>query len=82
MVEMTRDGAAKFGELTARVVGKKLAIVTGDIVEDRAPVINDPIRGGRAQITMGAGDPQQQERERDVLRQGPARRGAAGRRAR
>jgi len=65
-VDLTREGAEKFGELTARVAGHKLAIVTGDVVKS-APVINGAIRGGRAQITMGSSDPQHQERERDVL---------------
>ena len=65
-VDMTREGAEKFGELTARIVGHKLAIVTGNEIKS-APVINGAIRGGRAQITMGSGDPQHQERERDVL---------------
>ena len=66
MVEMTRVGAARFGDLTGRIVGGKLAIMTGDLVKS-APVINGKIGGGRAQITMGAGDTQQMERERDVL---------------
>lgn len=65
-VEMTREGAQRFGDLTARIYGKKLAIVSGDEVRS-APIINGPIRGGRAQITMGGGDPQGMERDRDVL---------------
>ena len=65
-VEMTRAGAQRFGDLTARIAGKKLAMVAGDEVKS-APVINGAIRGGRAQITMGNSDPSQAERERDVL---------------
>lgn len=66
LVEMTRAGAQQFGELTARIVGKKLAICSGDEVRS-APVIEGAIRGGRAQIRMGAGDVQKEERDRDVL---------------
>lgn len=45
-------GGRRFGELTTRNVGKRMAIVLEDIV-DSAPVINEPITGGSAQITMG-----------------------------
>ncbi|MBV8761981.1 MAG: DUF2007 domain-containing protein [Deltaproteobacteria bacterium] len=65
-VDMTREGAQIFGDLTTRIVGKKLAICSGDEVRS-APVINGTIRGGRAVITMGGGDPAKQERDRDVL---------------
>ncbi len=65
-VEMTRAAAERFGDLTARIVGKKLAICSGDEVRS-APIINSAIRGGRAQITMGGEDPARQERDRDVL---------------
>ena len=66
LLEFTRAGGHAFGDLTARIVGGKLAIVLGDRVRS-APVINDPIRGGRASIAMGGTDPVQQERERDVM---------------
>jgi len=65
-VEMTREGAEKFGDLTARITGHKLATTEGDIVKS-APIINGVIRGGRVQITMGYGDPVVAERERDQL---------------
>ncbi len=45
-------GGRRFGELTTKSVGKRMAIVLEDIV-DSAPVINEPITGGSAQITMG-----------------------------
>ncbi|HEX7842288.1 MAG TPA: hypothetical protein VF469_32675 [Kofleriaceae bacterium] len=66
LLDFTRDGAAKFGELTSRIVGRKLATMVGGVVRS-APIINGPIRGGRASITMGGGDPLHQERARDML---------------
>lgn len=45
-------GGRRFGELTTKSVGKRMAIVLEDTV-DSAPVINEPITGGSAQITMG-----------------------------
>ncbi|HTR52989.1 MAG TPA: hypothetical protein VMJ10_19980 [Kofleriaceae bacterium] len=61
MVTFTSDGARRFGELTERIRGHKLAIVIGDWVIS-APVIVSAIRGGRAQIAMGGSDPVEQER--------------------
>jgi protein-export membrane protein SecD len=66
LLEFTRDGARKFGELTSRIVGKKLATLLDDAIKS-APIINGPIRGGRASITMGGGDLEAQEAERDEL---------------
>jgi hypothetical protein len=65
-VDLTRAGAEKFGDLTARITGHKLAIMTGNTVRS-APIINEAIRGGRAVISMGASDPSTAEHERDVL---------------
>src|SRR5258708_22846510 len=48
------------------MVGHKLATILGGVVKS-APVINEPIRGGRASIHMGASDVASQEHERDVL---------------
>ena len=53
MLEFDRDGAHAFGELTTRIVGKKLATVLDGTVHS-APIINGPIRGGRASITLGS----------------------------
>lgn len=50
-IELDREGGRSFGELTARGVGKKLAIVVDDRVTS-APVIMEPIRGGRMTITV------------------------------
>jgi hypothetical protein len=50
-VELTAEGAARFCELTARLLGRKVAIVIGDRVWT-APIINGRICGGRFEITM------------------------------
>lgn len=65
-IEFDRDGAELFGDLTSRIAGGKLAIVLDGAVKS-APVINGAIRGGRAVITMGSGDPVQMEHDRDAL---------------
>ncbi len=46
-------GAELFGELSTNNVGKRMAIMMGETVVS-APVFNEPIPGGRAQITMGS----------------------------
>lgn len=66
LLDFDREGGEKFGELTGRIVGRKLAIVVDGEVKS-APVINDKILGGRASITMGGSDPQKEEHERDLL---------------
>jgi preprotein translocase subunit SecY len=66
LLDFGRDGGRKFGDLTARIVGGKLATVLDGEVKS-APVINTAIRGGRASITMGGADPLQQEADRDAL---------------
>jgi hypothetical protein len=50
----TRAGAERFGDWTTAHVGDKLAIVVDGEVTS-APVVNTPIHGGRAIITMGSG---------------------------
>ena len=49
-LEFNSEGARLFEEATARLVGKQLAIVLDDVVIS-APVVQDRIAGGRAQIT-------------------------------
>lgn len=66
LLDFNRYGSRVFGDLTARIVGKKLATVLDDKVKS-APIINGAIRGGRASITMGGSDPRRQEAERDEL---------------
>jgi len=66
LVDFTRDASRRFGDITARVVGHKLAALLGSEVMS-APIINSEIRGGRAAITMGSGEPLEQEREAAAL---------------
>jgi preprotein translocase subunit SecD len=66
IVEFNRFGGRVFGDLTDKIVGMKLATILDDKVKS-APTINQAIRGGRASITMGAGDPTVAEKERDDL---------------
>jgi preprotein translocase subunit SecD len=66
LLDFNRYGSRLFGELTSQIVGKKLATILDDKVKS-APTINGPIRGGRAQITLGGGDVTHQEREREEL---------------
>jgi preprotein translocase subunit SecD len=47
-------GANKFGDLTTKNVNEAMAIVLDRVVKS-APNINEPIRGGQAQITLGRG---------------------------
>lgn len=66
LLDFNRYGSRVFGDLTAEIAGKKLATILDDTVKS-APIINGAIRGGRASITMGGGDPHRQEIERDKL---------------
>ena len=66
LLDFNRSGTRIFGDLTAQIVGKKLATILDDRVKS-APIINGAIRGGRASITMGGRDAGRQEAERDEL---------------
>lgn len=66
LLDFTDDGGRKFCELTRRIAGQKLATVLGGRIRS-APIINGPICGGRAAITMGGSDVLEQESERDML---------------
>jgi hypothetical protein len=66
LLDFTKEGAEVFGNLTERIVGRKLATVLGNRVAS-APIINSAIRGGSASITMGGNDAQEQQREADML---------------
>jgi preprotein translocase subunit SecD len=66
LLDFNRFGGRVFGELTAGIVGKKLATILDDKVRS-APVIQTAIRGGRASITLGGGDVEHQEHEREEL---------------
>lgn len=66
LLDFNRYGGRIFGDVTAQIVGMKFATILDDKVKS-APVINGAIRGGRASITMGGGNADIQERERDEL---------------
>jgi preprotein translocase subunit SecD len=66
MLEFTKAGGQAFGDLTVQILGRKLAAMVDGTIKS-APIINGPIRGGRAAITMGGSDPQRQLAERDEL---------------
>ncbi len=53
-LEFDSRGAKTFGDLTEKNVGNLMAIMLDDDVSS-APRINEAIRGGRAQITLGRG---------------------------
>ncbi|HET9627513.1 MAG TPA: hypothetical protein VFP84_39425 [Kofleriaceae bacterium] len=65
-LDLTPQGARAFEDLTARLVGKKLATLLGGEVKS-APTINGAIRGGRAVIAMGGDDVTRQEQDRADL---------------
>lgn len=65
-LDFKRFGGRIFGDVTSQIVGMKFATILDDKVKS-APTINGPIRGGHAQITMGGGNADVQERERDEL---------------
>jgi len=65
-LEFNRFGGRVFGDLTSRIVGKKLATILDGKVRS-APVIQGAIRGGRASITLGGGDVLRQEHDREEL---------------
>jgi preprotein translocase subunit SecD len=66
LLDFNRYGSRVFGDLTAEIVGKKLATILDDKVKS-APIINGAIRGGRASITMGGNEAGRMEKERDEL---------------
>jgi preprotein translocase subunit SecD len=66
LLDFNRFGGRLFGDLTAQIVGKKLAAVLDGKVRS-APTINGAIRGGRASITLGGGDVIRQEHDREEL---------------
>ncbi|MEE2644437.1 MAG: protein translocase subunit SecD [Myxococcota bacterium] len=53
-MRFSSSDAAEFASLTEKNVNKNMAILIDDIVYS-APTINEPIRGGRVQISMGGG---------------------------
>jgi len=59
LLSFSPAGADRFEEVTGANVNRRFAIILDDIV-DSAPVIKTKIGGGKATITMGAGDPEKQ----------------------
>ena len=53
VVHFTAEGTHRFAELTAAMVGRKLAIVLDDVVTS-APIVQQAIEGGATTIRMGA----------------------------
>jgi preprotein translocase subunit SecD len=58
-VELTPAGGEKLLRFTSKNVGRRMAIVVDGAVMS-APRIISPISGGHLQITMGAGDVEEQ----------------------
>jgi preprotein translocase subunit SecD len=59
LLSFSPAGGDRFEEVTGANVNRRFAIILDDIV-DSAPVIKTKIGGGKATITMGAGDPEKQ----------------------
>ncbi len=59
-------GADRFEEVTGANVQRRFAIILDDVINS-APVIKSKIGGGRASITMGAGDPDTQLKNAEKL---------------
>jgi preprotein translocase subunit SecD len=66
LVVFNRYGGRRFGDMTSKNIGKKMAIILDETVNS-APVIQDAITGGRSTITMGGSTNQQVEAEADDL---------------
>lgn len=58
-ISFSPAGADRFEEVTGANVQRRFAILLDDVI-DSAPVIKTKIGGGRASITLGRGDPEQQ----------------------
>ncbi len=59
LLSFSPAGADRFEEVTGANINRRFAIILDDIV-DSAPVIKSKIGGGKATITMGAGDQEKQ----------------------
>lgn len=65
-LEFTADGAKRFEEITGKNIRRRFAILLDGRVTS-APVIQSKIAGGIATITMGNGDPEQQQADAQNL---------------
>ncbi len=67
LVTFNRYGGRRFGQMTSKNIGKKMAIILDDEVRS-APVIQAAITGGSSNITMGGGgNAQEVQKEADKL---------------
>ena len=66
LVTFNRVGARRFGDLTSKNVGRKMAIILDEKVQS-APVIQAAITGGKSNITMGRGDSHNVQRAAEDL---------------
>ncbi|MBI4509133.1 MAG: protein translocase subunit SecD [Deltaproteobacteria bacterium] len=67
LIQFNRHGTRRFGDLTSKSVGEKMAIILDDRITS-APVIQTAITGGRSTITMGVADPRVADREAEDLK--------------
>jgi len=65
-IDFDGQGAKDFGDLTTEMVGKYLSIMLDDEVKS-TPVIEEPITGGRARVTLGRSSGQDAVREAQAL---------------
>jgi preprotein translocase subunit SecD len=66
LVTFNRFGGRRFGDLTKKNVGRKMAIILDEKVNS-APIIQSAIAGGRSTITMGGSDDAVMQREASDL---------------
>ncbi len=66
LIEFNRWGGRRFGELTGKSVGRKMAIILDDKINS-APTIQTRIAGGSSSISMGGNNPQQMQTEAQDL---------------
>ena len=66
LVELDAEGGRAFGDLTAEIIGRKLAMVLDGRVT-MAPVVQAPIRGGSVLITVGGDSYDDMQRKADDL---------------
>lgn len=66
LIVFNRYGGRRFGDMTSKNIGKKMAIILDETVNS-APVIQDAITGGRSTITMGGNSNAAIEAEADDL---------------
>ncbi|MCP4444192.1 MAG: protein translocase subunit SecD [Myxococcales bacterium] len=66
LIEFNRWGGRRFGELTGKSVGRKMAIILDDKISS-APTIQARIAGGSSSISMAGNNPQQMQKEAQDL---------------